>query len=149
MNKTEIVLGITVLLLSVLSILTITLGVVPSLEYPGHYTYSRLAYHSYVSLLLIFSAGVAVIVIGVCEKRVLESGLGFVISLCGFLALFWVSLGLYDGTSTYIKSFPTSIIKTLLPIIPNIFLGIVLMLDGIRRKTQSHQTIRDIMTPTI
>jgi hypothetical protein len=134
MNKIEVVLGVTVLLLSVLSMLFINFGVVPSLEFPGHYTYSTLAYESYGSLLLISVVGVVIIVYGVCEKRVLESGLGFVISLCGFLAFSWVNLSLIDGTSPYIKSFPTSIIETLLPIIPNIFLGIALMLDGIRQK---------------
>jgi len=136
MDKIEVVLGVTVFLLSVLSILFINFGVVPSRFYPGHYTYSGLAYLSNFYLFpLLLLVGFFTFVHGIYRKRFLELGLGTIILFWGGWAWFCVSLDLYDGTSPYIKSFPTSITETLLQIVPGTFLGVVLTLDGMRRKT--------------
>jgi len=135
MNKIEVVLGITVFLLSVLSILFINLGVVPSREYPGHYTYGFLSGFSEILLILLSLEGIVAIMHAAQRHRSLEFGLGIVIILWGFLALMWVAMSLIDGRSPYIKEFPTSVTRAWLPIIPGIFLGIALTLDGIRRKT--------------
>jgi len=136
MNKIEFVLGATVFLSSILSILFVNFGVVPSRFYPGHYTYSGLAYLSNFYLFpLLLIAGFIAFMHGIYRSRFLELGLGIISILWGSCTWLWVSLNLYDGISPYIKSFPTSITETWLPIVLGIFLGIALMLDGTRRKT--------------
>ena len=135
MDEIEIGLGVTVLLLSIFSILFINFGVVPSPQFPGHYTYSISANNAEILLLLILVVGFIAIVHGAFKKRILEFLPGFLVLLWGGGALLWVSLSLHDGAASYIKSFPTDVIETWLSMVPGIVLGIILALDGIRRKT--------------
>jgi len=136
MNKIEFVLGVTVFLLSVFSILFINSGVVPSDEYPGHYTYGFPACLSELLLITISLEGIVATAHAAHRKKFLELGLGIVIIVWGFLASGWVDLSIYDGCSPYIKgSLTNELIQMSLSIIPGLFLGIALTLDGMLRKT--------------
>jgi len=134
-NKIEVMLGVAVFLLSALSILFINSGVIPSSQFPGHYTYSFLAGLPRVLLILLPLVGFAAICQAIYKKRLLEFALGIVVIVWGFFAWLSISIILIDGAMPYIKgSLIDDLIETSLSIIPGIFLGIALTLDGILGK---------------
>jgi hypothetical protein len=140
MNRTEVTLGTSVLLLTVLSILLFNYGVVSSESHPGQYTYGFASDFSAGLLLLLMLEGALVIPHGARSKSFIEAGSGVAVAVWGFFALMLVSVSLADGRSPYILAFPTPVTRTTLYIIPGILLGIVLMLDGLRKHKTIEQT---------
>jgi len=140
MNKTEVALGASVFLLTVLSIWLFNYGVVPSEKYPGNYTYGSASDFSEALLALLILEGVLVTLHAARSKGFIEAGLGIVIAVWGFFAFLLVALELADGRSPYILAFPTPVTRTWFYIIPGIFLGIVLMLDGLRKHKAMKKT---------
>jgi hypothetical protein len=131
MNKIEVLLGVSAFTFSVIFILFISFGVIPSKEYPGHFTYSNLAHLSrFVLLPLLSLQGFVALGHAIVRKKPLEIGVGIFIVVWGVLTWLTVAATLIDGSSPYIKSYPTSVTDTCLLLVPSIFLGIVLMLDG-------------------
>jgi len=137
MKNLEAVLGALVFLLSILSILVINFGVVPSTQFLGHYTYSGFAHFSrfYFFPLLLF-AGLIAIGHAVYANRRLELGLSIITMFWGVFAWLWVAMSLIDGDSPYIKgSVADNLMEMSLLVLPGILLGTALTLDGMRRKT--------------
>lgn len=146
MNEIEVLLGVSVFTLSVISIFFISFGVIPSTEYPGHFTYSNLAHLSrFVLLPLLSLLGLVALGHATVRKKHLETGLGISIVVWGFLTWVTIAATLIDGSSPYIKSYPTSVTDTCLLLVPSIFLGIVLMLDG---TTDAHKILTKAKKPT-
>jgi hypothetical protein len=144
MNKTEFVLGASVFLLTALSIFLFNYGIVSSEKYPGEYTYGFESDFSEALLLLLFLAGFFVTLHGARSKGFIEAGFGVAIAVWAFFAFLLVGVSLADGRSLYILAFPTPVTRTLRYIMPGIFLGIVLMLDGLRKHIATEQTCKGI-----
>jgi len=110
-NKVEAVLGSTVVLLTVFSILFLYLGVVPSRE-PGHYKFGPLSNLGRLIIYFVLPAlGVIVLLHGGVAQRPLELGLGLLIALWGGWALVMTSTYFIDVAEVgYIKQFPADIL---------------------------------------
>jgi len=139
MNKTEFTLGTSVLLITVLSIWLFNYGVVPSEEYLGYYTYGFAADFSEALLILLMLEGVLVTLHGARSKGFMEAGLGIAIATWEFLAFALVAVSLSDGRP-FILAFPTPVNRTSFYIMPGIFFGIALMLDGLRKHKAIERT---------
>ena len=137
MNNMEVVLGASIVLFSVLSML-LSLSVVPSREYPGKLTYSSLAHLSILLFPLLLLAGFVTIGHAAYRNRHLELGLGIATVLWAGPTWLWVALCLYDASSPYIKgSLVMNLVGMILPISVGVFLGFALVLDGLRMRNTS------------
>lgn len=140
MNRAEFVLGVSVFVLTILSVGLFNYGVVSSERYPEQYTYGSAADFSVGLLFLIMLEGLIATFHGARSKGFAEAGLGIATTVWGFLAFLLVSVSLSDGRAPYIIAFPTPVTMTELLIFPGVFLGIVLLLDGLRRHEAMDQT---------
>lgn len=137
MKTIEIVLGASVLTLGVLSVLFINLGLAPSRLYPGQLTYSELAQSvRYLLFPLLLIVGFVTIGHGIHERRVLEAVFGISLLLWGLISWGFVAIILIDGGDPYIFSRTDDLIEVSFFIMPSIFLGIALILDG-KKKAES------------
>jgi len=148
MDKIEVVFGIPVFLFSVLSILSISSSVVPSSQFPGHYTYSADLLPRILLFLLPF-VGFAAICHATYKRRLLEFALSIVVVVWGFYALLSISMTLIDGHNPYIRGSITDQLNEMTTLlILGMILGVALMLDGtvdtqkrlksIKRQTSLH-----------
>jgi hypothetical protein len=132
-NGITALLGITIIFLSALSVFLINNGVIPSREYPGHYTYSSSAHlvRYYLFPLMLFT-GLLAVGHGWYKKRISELMIGIAIELWGANAFWFIALTLIDGGSPYIKG-PIGDILILmsLTLAVGLAIGIALTLDGI------------------
>jgi len=102
MNVIEIVLGASVLALSVLSELFINFGVTPSRFYPRHITYSGLAQSvQYFLFPIQLIVGFVTIGHGIHKRRVLEAVFGIGVLLWGSISWMFVAMVLINGGFPY------------------------------------------------
>jgi hypothetical protein len=132
MNRIAVLLGTAIVLLSALSVLFINLGVVPSAEYPGRFTYVFPVNLAGILVLLLPVIGFVTAWHAIREKRFLEFGLSVILILWGFWLWWMLSIHFSSAGGPFIKGSLSDESNRLLNyFMPGIILGIALLLDGI------------------
>ena len=133
LNKKEVMLGISVVLLSILSILSAYFSVVPSAENSGRYTHSASADYALFSLILVSFLGISAIWHGAYRHKFVELTLGVIVWVWGSWS--WLGLGLSMHEVPFIRGSLTNHLNgILLLLIPDVILGIALTLNGLRKR---------------
>ncbi|UCF58793.1 MAG: hypothetical protein JSV15_07015 [Candidatus Bathyarchaeota archaeon] len=133
-----VMLGVLILLLTIFSVNTLYVSVVPSIQYPGYYTHSDVwDIWGDPSLLLIFLLGWVAIFHGGYRFNFLEFTLGMSIAWWGFWTLYEVGLSAGYLSEPHIRgSVTVHLNRNTLYMMPNAVLGIALALNGLwKRKT--------------
>jgi len=129
MNRTEVALGISAIMLSLFAILAIFTGVGKSTEMPGRYAWVDAARSLYFMAFLPI-LGIAVIVHGMRRSKTSEWIWGLILLLWSFFSWWWIPISIYDGSFYFKGGFTETFITTSWPLIVFIFQGIALTING-------------------